>query len=237
MKFKTTLDAQTFLTEIGDIERAMTSDSTYTPTNEEVKTFIKKRANVIKKLKNYSKSRDGKLLWRRNRHKMLKAVRGFHKSVAGKRFHKKLGRFLATRITRNEDSDLKNKHEALIGLNSLKQHLMVELDYFHQSIEQAELENLVFENAIPMLQNIENKLIVGEAVDDDELCFLFDMISENEITKGVAIILQMEHNIITELFSSTKKEVENMIVEKKADTFYSVFIDVLQSNTNKLQGR
>jgi len=93
---------------------------------------------------------------------MLKGIRAFHKSVAGKRFHRRLGNFLASRITRKKEkptealefNTLMSKQASLKGLTSAKQHLFVELEYFHQLEEHIQLEEFLIDYALPYFRNI-----------------------------------------------------------------------------------
>ena len=191
MKFNTSLDAQTFLMEIKAFTKLNNVDENYVPTMDEVQSFLKARTPLVKKLKNHRKSSAQKANWRKNRHKMLKGIKAFHKSVQGKRFHRKLGRFLATRIFRTKTSEdmaemLLSKQGYLKGLNSAKQHLLVELEYFHQIQEQVELEEFITNYAYPFFRSIEEKIMTEEALDEDEVVFLVDLVENSVLIKSLA---------------------------------------------------
>mgnify|MGYP001772659543 CR=1 FL=1 len=64
---------------------------------EDINEFLFQRRKLELGLVDKERSRLQKQNWRRYRWKYLKGIRRFHKSTAGKRFHKQLGRWLATR--------------------------------------------------------------------------------------------------------------------------------------------
>ena len=61
--------------------------------------FIKKRRGLVSRLKDMQKSGKTKAQWRTGRWKIMRGIKRFHRSTEGKRFHRQLGRFLATRDT------------------------------------------------------------------------------------------------------------------------------------------
>jgi len=109
---------------------------------------------ITKNIKNRKKSLQMKNFWRTNAFKMKKAINKWHQSVQGKRFHRNLGNFLATHLTRNdlglglkrESLDLNTDinisidsvSNALLGLNNIKTHLILELQYFERDLEALE---------------------------------------------------------------------------------------------------
>ena len=207
MKFQTTLDAQTFLLEILKFDKITEVNETYVPTSEEMDLFIKHREPLVKRIKNYAKSSAQKANWRQNRTNMMKGIKSFHRSVDGKRFHRRLGRFLSTRITKDRETNegyqtLLAKQEYLKGINSAKQHLFVELEYFHQLEAQVEIEEMILEYAIPFFRSIEEKIITNEELTDDELVFLMDLTEEKTLIQSIAEKLGKEFAEIENLWNS-----------------------------------
>lgn len=234
MKFLSILDVQTFLLEIKEFDKVNGVQANYQPTNEELTSFIKSRSPLVSKLKNYRKSADQKANWRGNRTKMMKGIKAFHKSVDGKRFHRRLGRFMATRITRTKDTNedyqtLLLKQSYLKGLNSAKQHLFVELEYFHQLQEQVELEDMIISYAIPMFQIIENKIVTDEDLSDDELVFLMDLTDNKSLVTALSDKTGVEFAEIENMWDSITSELENEGVAKDDPAFYPSLIDKLKS--------
>jgi hypothetical protein len=189
MKFHNQIDAQSFLIEIGKMSEALSISNDWEPTDEELKSFISQRSPLVRKIKNHRQSSKQKANWRENRYKIMRGIKSFHKSVDGKRFHRKLGRLLATRITKdkntNEDT-IQEKYEALNALSSLKQHMLVELNYFHKLYEQVEMEEMVLDSSLHMLSELEKKVLSGDDLDQDEIAFIADMVDKNTLLDEIA---------------------------------------------------
>lgn len=176
MKFLSDVDAQMFLVEIGEIKDIASVNKNFCPTETMIESFISKRTGLVDKLKDHRRSQDAKAQWRTNKHTMMKGIKTFHKSTEGKRFHRNLGTFLATRFTgRGGDRKVSEMCEFLKAVSSAKTHLLIELTYYHSLDEQVELESLVFDFAQPYFKNIEDKVIAGEELSEDEQEFLKDM--------------------------------------------------------------
>jgi hypothetical protein len=176
MKFLTDVDAQMFLVEIGEIKNISEVNKSFCPTDVMIESFISKRTGLVTKLKDHRRSQDAKAQWRTNKHSMMKGINTFHKSTEGKRFHRNLGTFLSTRFTgSSKDRKVSEMCEFLKALSSAKTHLLIELTYYHSLDEQVELESLVFDYAQPYFKSIEDKVIAGEDLSEDEEDFLKDV--------------------------------------------------------------
>lgn len=238
MKFLKKLDVNTFLAEVQSFDKIGTVGKDYAPTNEEMKTFIKARTPLVKKLKSGKQSSSGKANWRKNRTKMMKGIKAFHRSVDGKRFHRRLGRFLSTRLLRKADTNIKPKtqkasvknedvYEALLvkqaflkGLNAAKQHLFIEMDYFHQLEEQVDLELFITEHAIPMFRSIELKILEDSEITEDEVCFLFDVLSEKIVLKALAEKLGKEFAEIEKLWNSISTGLKKKGITSLSENYF-----------------
>lgn len=108
---------------------------------------IKKRLSVLVKAKNHQASRTMKNNWRRNKTQMMKGIKKWASSTAGKRFHRALGRFNALRETVAYYNDeltpgvnkveltMKQVNDALLSLSSIETHLYLELQYYEADAE------------------------------------------------------------------------------------------------------
>jgi hypothetical protein len=117
-----------------------------------------------------------KNFWRTNAYKMKKAINKWHQSTQGKRFHRNLGNFLATHLTRSDlglnikkeelevqnqmvDIDLDTVTNLLLGLNNIKTHLILELQYFERDSEALEEFLEIFFKFLDDAYNIEIELL------------------------------------------------------------------------------
>jgi len=112
---------------------------------------VRKRLQIVKKsdirAKDRSKQRSMKNSWRRNKHHIQKGIKKWHKSTAGKRFHRALGRFNALRETVSYynqeltpglnyvELSMEQVNDALLGLSSIETHLYLELQYYEADPE------------------------------------------------------------------------------------------------------
>lgn len=200
MKFLTDDDAKMFLIEIGKFNEAVNADKNYQPVEEEIKSLIKKRDGLMSHMKDHRKGQDTKAQWRKNRHKMMRGIKSYHRSTEGKRFHRNLGNFLATRLFRKDEGiSGAALYEAAKAVTSARTHLYIELQYYHQLMEQYEVEALI-ERAIPILTAIESKIISGEKdLSEDEQLFLMDVIEEQALKRA-----------FSEVAGKTEEEVEEL---------------------------
>jgi hypothetical protein len=180
VKFKTQNDVQMFLVEVGRIDLVAKATVEYKPDLSILDQYIKKRKPLIGKLKDFRKSQDSKDSWRRNRYKHMKGIKKFHTSTAGKKFHRSLGRFLATRDFKSgeykrEASEvmvIQDVCEVLKALSSLKTHALIEFDYYHQLEDEIDL-CVFIEELLPSVSRIESALVRSDGViTADDLEFL-----------------------------------------------------------------
>lgn len=160
---------------------------------------------------------------------MMKGIKAFHKSVNGKRFHRKLGRFLASRITRKANESLNyqgflEQLDFLVGLNSVKQHLYVEMDYFHQAQEQIELEEMVLEYALPFFRTIEEKIVENRELTEDELIFLMDLTDTQEFMEAVAETSGVSLTEVSTVYTAIEENLVKEGIAKDDKQFYPVLV-------------
>lgn len=154
MKFRNPEDKIRFILEEGisvDVDKV----DDWSPSDDVLELFFKRRKELTGKLKSFRKSQDTKEQWRTNRYKMMKGIRAFHDSTKGKQHHRSMGRFLATR-----DSVFGNPYksnEAIKALSSLETHLYIERDYYCGISEQIGLE-LMLDEVLPAIGRSKNAL-------------------------------------------------------------------------------
>ena len=116
--------------------------------------IILKRTEKKKRLKDFRKSKLSKKSWRINRKKLEKGIKKFHRSTKGKRFHRALGRRLATREVVRQNSEML---EFLVGVQSLKTHLTIGTKYA-SSIDEEVDYLLFYESIVLTIIKLEEKL-------------------------------------------------------------------------------
>lgn len=112
-----------------------------TPENDLLEVDISKvrisaRRKKVSRVKDLEKSKKASKQWRTKKHSLMKGIKKFHKSTKGKRFHRKLGRLIATR-------NIRSKNEWLVAANSLLTHLHIQSSYTSSFEEDAQIELLV----------------------------------------------------------------------------------------------
>jgi len=133
-------------------------DPNWFPTDELVHSFIKRRSTLRKPYKDFRAKQSGKLGWMHSRWTHMKGINSFHKSTAGKKFHRSLGNFMATRIMKGAESYVDPEH--IIAACSLRTHLYLELLNFHPLDQEVELLEML-ESVIPTISNLEHLLFTA----------------------------------------------------------------------------
>lgn len=192
--------------------------------------FIKARRGIVPRFKNFRKSQITKRSWRTHRWRYMKGIKKFHRSIAGKRFHRSLGRYLATRFTKSRFKESLDFVQtlALKGLSSLRTHLHIEGGYFMTINERVEFE-LFADYALPLLQECEN-LIYNNAdhkLDEDQLELLLRLVEEKELLKCVAEMNDIEVEKVQSIWNALK------VADKEDETHYMLecFQDLMKSLT------
>jgi hypothetical protein len=159
MKFKSDIDERLFRSEW--LKSGLPLDE-----------FLVKRQELELGLVDWEKSQRQKVNWQRYRWKYLKGIRDFHSSTAGKRFHKNLGRFLATRETdsllkayqkeKEKERDLRGLDlrkvqenlEFLIAVLSVGVHALIEERYYRVSVDEAVEYKLFLEEVLRKVKEV-----------------------------------------------------------------------------------
>lgn len=212
MRFHSKEDKFLFLNELGRTDDVYSFNESATITEEEEKEFIKKRGTLIKGVRDRDKSSAQKTNWRQNKHKIMKGIKKYHKSSAGKRFHRNMSRFMMTRITRDKtpNSSIYEMGSYLSTLNSLKQTFSVELEFYHPLFEQMEIETILVDYALPIFTSLERKIIENAQIDDDELTFLLDFNESDTFLDEFSKRVNIEFAKVKSVFENITKELYNI---------------------------
>lgn len=229
MKLRTNGDRLHFLLDVNRID-LMESLSTDEEIPQEIfEIFIKRRRGLMKNLVNFRQKQITKREWRTGRWKFLRGIHKFHSSVRGKRMHRALGRFLATRILRPHLKPLHKRYEsldpvqfeALKALSSYRTHMYIEGDYWQPLEEQADFFALL-EYAIPLLNQIEVKIYNNADVElnEDEMELLFRLIDDRELCKSIAEVAGLDPDKIIEYHKNTTTDLIKQDGASKDDTLF-----------------
>jgi hypothetical protein len=182
MKFYNKEDFINFIIESGIIGDSLFEnysenfqDEFFNQNEEKIQEFIKRREKRITNLKNFRLSQNSKSSWRKHKLQHVFAIRKFHKSLKGKKFHRQLARFLATRDTRT----FKEKNETLKALSSLKTHLLIEMDYYRTIEDEVNLR-LFLDIIYPTITEIEKTIFEDRKVDKNSLEIISSLVN-NEV--------------------------------------------------------
>ena len=237
MKFKSIGDIKLFLLELGKVDLLGEVKEDFQPPEELVELFLKRRRQLIQRLKDFRRSQIQKANWRKYRYKYLKGIRKFHRSTKGKRFHRALGKFLATRIFRSEESlNTFEVAEALKALTSAKTHAYIELEYYCPIIE--ELDYLFFvEELVGVASRVERYLINEALLRKDEnvelveedLEFLLRLVETSALVKAFADRTGRSVEEVEELWDKAKEIVKKEYNKSEDDPdFCRLVVGVLK---------
>jgi len=224
MRFTNDNEKKLFLMEIERTDMIDQVSEHFSPDEEMLDEFLKRRSSLISPLKNFRRSQRTKQQWRKDRYAMLKGIKRFHRSTTGKKFHRALGRFIATRLYdrdgfgltkerakerqgANESySDLHEVIEVLQGLSSLKTHAFVEMEFYHPLTEEIEYR-MFMEELLPFLERLEKKLWLGsfDFTDEDEE-FLCRVVSEKAICNSISLHEKIDFAIVENYWEEIKKD-------------------------------
>lgn len=165
MKFKSDSDKELLLNELATDKDlcGLTLEDLESPSIQSA--IAVKRRGLLKKLKNFRKSQTQKQNWRKGKHKYLKGIRQFHKSVTGKRFHRSLARFVTSR------GILKKPHKKSSGLGSdrLRESLQFQIYEYNKvtlnRYDQSELLSLLTATKNHLILETKYFLPMSEEVD------------------------------------------------------------------------
>ncbi len=133
-------------------------------------SFIKRRTRILGQLygdqvKDFRKSQNAKRAWRLNRREYMGAIKNWHKSTQGKKFHRQLATF---NQYKNDHYEGLAKDEELVAVMSMRTHLMIESRYFVPDYKEHVAFNEFFYVADTILASACEKLLMSERLDEDE---------------------------------------------------------------------
>jgi len=190
MKFRCLVEKQQFAIDINRFDLVEDTDFLESTNLDQdlLNEFIKKRKPLISQHKDFRKKQDAKRNWRTSRWATMLGIKKFHKSTKGKRFHRSLGRFLATRMFRGKSLSMMSalQAEALKAVSSVKTHLHIDSEYYRPLTEQIEFD-LFYAEAVPVLHTLEESLYRGtfDEIDDDTMELLVAITERKEIVNAI----------------------------------------------------
>lgn len=141
-----------------------------------------------------------------------------HNSIKGKRLHRSMGRFLATRYFLSPPKEKKGKSEALVlsrdlalkAISSMRTHMYIEQGYYMPLSEQVEFE-MFTDYALPILQAIESELYedIGYKFNEDEFELLLRLVDVGEVHKLIAEVLDIEVKEVESIWAQHEGEEES----------------------------
>lgn len=185
IKFRSEDDKLAFLVESGNLELLNVNTDDWPENLSEI--FFKKQRERATNIVDFRKSQLTKRQWRQDKWKMMTGINKFHRSVKGKKFHRSLGRFLATRIFEPSrvSSLVSLRAESLKAITSLRTHLYIESE-FYMPLEEAANFMVLYEHAVPALAEIETKVYKGlvDEINADEVELLLRLVESKEVKKA-----------------------------------------------------
>ena len=195
MNFHSLNDKRFFLLDINRPDLLDEVNEAWSPSSDLMELFIKGRQQLIPKLKDFRRSQSTKAAWRHHRPGFLKGIRSFHKSTAGKRFHRTLGRWLSTRIPKGDLVDgsilslrgesLDQRVDLLRAVNSVKNYAFAELGFYQGIFEELDYWEFL-EEIFPLIESVEKKLFLGEDdLIEEEVDVLICLVEDDEVVAAV----------------------------------------------------
>lgn len=221
LKFKSKIDTMLFCIDLERYDLLESVTDTYVPTDEMVNEFIKRRREMVGKIKDFRKSQQTKQSWRKYRNKYMNGIKGFHKSTDGKRFHRNLARFLVSRITDESiDMNLYDFAEVLKSLSSLPTHLLIELQFYHPLEEQATYEEMLDE-VFPIIYKTLDKLYYANfKIDEKDMDFILRLIDTKTLISEIAEKTNKSKDLI-------KEDLDRLVAEDEEKSYLDIIKSLL----------
>jgi len=191
MRFESKDDVVMFLVECDQHDLIESATKDFTPSEEMIELFLKRRKKTVKHLKDFRRQQISRQQWRHNRYSMMKGIKSFHKSTKGKKFHRALARFISTRIPLTGQSILSLRHvgesylrelgEVFKALASYKTHAWIQLENYMSVSDTADYE-IFLEEVIQAVASIESELMKpNPALDASKVDFLLSTLNHNYV--------------------------------------------------------
>ncbi len=197
--------------------------------------FIKQRTGIIKQHKDFRKGQTQKGNWRKHRWKIMKGIDQYHKSTAGKKFHRKLGTFLALRNMGSLSHS--ERHELLKPVLSIVQHAFVEMDFYHSVNNTVEYE-LFVEHLFSECLDIQRKIKNYETDLSKHEEFLLRLTETAEVVRALA----KKHNTTVEKIEKLWKDAKEIVkkeYKKKEDDegFFALVVGIVKKMLGGKKGK
>lgn len=241
MKFKNAQDISLFLLDVGrsDLIGSISESESYQAPTELVELFLQKRTGLLKGLKNFRKSQDAKGMWRKHRADIMRGIKSFHRSTEGKRFHRNLGRFIASRTftgfltgkVLGESLSIYEKSEIIKAISSVKTHLFIEMEYYHPVYEQLGLEIIVFDH-LDEINDIEMKIIKDEILTEENCSLLINLTEEASLIKSFAEKTGKTEAEIEQIWDKIKNSLKSQGKDEDDKNFYAILVGAVKNALN-----
>jgi hypothetical protein len=231
MKFLNEFELKMFLIESGNT--AMLADvsmETFQPTVEMLEKVFIQRQERKKGLLDFRKSKDTESQWRANRYKMLRGIRRFHNSTEGKRQHRQLARFLATRDTRPEAGGILAVAERSSLITEIDNYVQGMKDFFEGYYHPID-DHFEFITIRKIMSEVCTG-VIGGLLSRDEMSefysdFMCDLVEASNIIKYLSDESGKAEQEISELWDESKKELEKT-TSINDPKFYPVLTSILK---------
>ena len=208
MKFKTIADKQHFLATVEQFDMISKVTEDFVIPLDLIELFLQKRTVLVKKSKDQKKSSAAKAQWRASKWNMLSGIRKYHKSTNGKRHHRELGRFLATRENFSIPVYPHQKGSLIKALSSTETHAFIELEYYQPSLKEEVDYWLFLETIVPVLNSVKENVLEETVISEEAIDTLVRMVDTKELLKAVSEEFRRP-------LSEVEKQWKNSLLENK----------------------
>jgi hypothetical protein len=232
MKFKTVEDKYSFLVEIKRLELFEKVNDDYTPDDKLLELFFNKEQSLFKQLKDKKKSRSMESAWRHHRYKFMKGIGTFHKSTKGKRFHRELGRFIATHsfdkgFLFSKSESFHKVYSYLKPVTSILTYFIIDLEYYHPLPESVDL-HLTFTDTALLVDRMKEHFLLRKDIDEDDYDFLIRLTETNAQINAFAEKSGKSKETVEKMWNEIKK---SLIDDGKKETdprFFGLLVSILK---------
>lgn len=227
MKFHNIQDKRYFLLEVDQKKLIDRITDDWKPTPDLIELFIKKRKELVHRLKDFRKRQNTKAQWRKDRYKIMKGIKRFHKSTIGKRFHRALGTFIATREN-FKGNDIFEIAEFLKSLSSMKTHAFIEIEYYCPLDEY--VDYLIFiEEMLPMLDRLEKAILnFSFEIDEDDQEFLIRICETTATIRALADKSGKDVATVEKLWKAIKASLIKDGKSEDNQRFFGLLVSILK---------
>lgn len=191
--------------------------------------FIKKRRGLVSRLKDMQKSGKTKAQWRTGRWKIMRGIKRFHRSTEGKRFHRQLGRFLATRDTDKGILSYRESKELVQCLSSALTYGFLELDYYIPTLNEDVDYNVFLDELYDEVTDLFLKLKSPMENLDEQEEFLYRLCESSELIKAFADKHSKSVEEVEDLWNKAKEIVKKEYDKTEDDDeFYKLVVGVIK---------